>query len=634
MADNLSMSYSFQLNQEPRTTAPSPDDLIACTGCERVDLGNGRTMLLNRTNGRQLVVTPEVATALACCETFLTPQEHAKVLVDLIPQLRGQLADVTGVLKTMREGGLMTEARAVCDRLNAPSSQAGEQAPTRVCIITCDRPAAVQRLLDSILRHSQLGPHEELFLVDDSREPAHATRNRELVAEFNLTSPRNMHYVGAAAQRTILQQLIAKQPQDEAAIRFLLDRERWAAWHSYGLSRTLCLLLSVDRRCIILDDDILCRTTAPYQQRDGISFGGNMLELACFASEAELMQQATFLDSDPLSSHASCLGMPLAQAMAKLGAGELRASDLHGTEASLLNSLDIDSPILVTQCGSWGDPGTADSKWFSSLGQDSIKRMLAAPGGLASASANRHYWLGCSRPNFKKSASMSQATGLDNTHLLPPYFPVLRGEDYLFGSMTSYLHPRSAVLDYAWCVPHLPLASRSGPVEPPSAAKGGINLGAHYLTERMNKTVGGSPQTRLGQLSLLLRELAESSNADLLTTFRMQLAQQHAKQLQNLARQLKQAPALGSTEWQNYLRQGMENVTRALASPTTPADITQAQGELDEVAVLRQAGIVMGEFGTALEAWPAIRESAGVITQSMITNREFATNSGAGYPDE
>jgi hypothetical protein len=162
-------------------------------------------------------------------------------------------------------------------------------------------------------------------------------------------------------------------------------------------------------------------------------------------------------------------------------------------------------------------------------------------------------------------------------------------------------------------------------VEPPSAAQGGINLGVHYLTERMNKTVGGSPQTRLRQLSLLLRELAESSSADLLATFRIQLAQQHAKQLQNLARQLKQAPALGSTEWQNYLRQGMENVTRALASPTTPADITQSQGELDEVAALRQAGIVMGEFGTALEAWPAIRESAGVITQSMITNREFAT---------
>lgn len=623
MADNVSMSYSFQLDQKPRAATPSPDDLIACTDCDRVDLGGGKTMLLNRANGRQLVVSPEVATAMACCETFLTPQEHAKALVDLIPQLRGQLADVTGVLKTVRDGGLMTEARAVCDRLNAPSSPAVELAPTRVCIITCDRPAAVQRLLDSILRHSQLGRHEELFLVDDSRDPAHAARNRELIADFNLTSPRNMHYVGATAQRSMLQQLIAKQPQDETAIRFLLDRERWAAWPSYGLPRTLCLLLSVGRRCIVLDDDILCRTTGPYRQRDGISFGGNKLELACFSSEAELMQQAAFLDSDPLSGHASCLGMPLAQAMTKLGTGELKASDLHGTEAALLSSLDIDSPILVTQCGSWGDPGTADGKWFSSLNQDSIKRLLAAPGGLASASANRHYWLGCSRPNFKKSASMSQATGLDNTHLLPPYFPVLRGEDYLFGSMTSYLHPRSAVLDYAWCVPHLPLASRGGPVDPPSAAKGGINLGARYLAERMNKTLGGSPQTRLVQLSLLLRELAESNSADLLATFRMQLAQQHATQLQNLGRQFKQASTLGSTEWQNYLRQGTENVTAALASPATPADITEVQGKLDEATVLQQAKVVMSEFGAALEVWPAIRESAQDIVQKLINSREL-----------
>jgi hypothetical protein len=65
-------------------------------------------------------------------------------------------------------------------------------------------------------------------------------------------------------------------------------------------------------------------------------------------------------------------------------------------------------------------------------------------------------------------AVMSQATGLDNSHLLPPYFPVFRGEDYLFASLVVCLHPDAAVLDFNWSIPHLPLEQRG--VEDVSAA--------------------------------------------------------------------------------------------------------------------------------------------------------------------
>jgi hypothetical protein len=454
MADEVNISYSFQTGPAPILTPsekPADNALIAFTNCERVDLGNGGVLLLNRDNGKQMTISPEVATALTYCNTFKTLQEHAQTLVNTIPQLQGQLTDVTKVLDMVKDAGLMLNAQSICDRLSPDPIPAAELAPTRVCIITCDRPAAVERLLDSMLRAGNLSHHDEVLLVDDSRDPANGEQNRELVAKFNLRSAKNMCYVGATEQRKLLQQLIAAGPEHEEAIRFLIDRERWAQQKSYGLARNMCLLLSVGYRCIVLDDDVLCSSVLPPSQSESITFGGgSSRELACYSSEQELLQNAQFSDTDPLTGHARCLGMNLSQAIAQLDAGGINEATLHNANATMLNILQANSPILVTQCGSWGDPGTAGSSWFSHLGTESIERALAAPGGLSGAMENRHYWLGRNRPNISNMAVMSQATGLDNSRLLPPYFPVFRGEDYLFASLLVCLHPNAAVLDYNW----------------------------------------------------------------------------------------------------------------------------------------------------------------------------------------
>ena len=618
MSDDYNISYSFQV--DPAPAAPRADNrLIAFTSCEAVNLGSA-VLLLNRDNGRQMTVAPEVATALTYCTTFRTLQDHAQMLVTTIPQLNGQLADVTKVLETVDGAGLMLESDTILERLNPQPLPQPALAPTRVFIISCDRPAAVERLLDSMLRSARLGCHDELFLVDDSRDAANREQNRELVARFNRGSARNMAYVGVAAQRRIMDELIAAQPDEERAIRFLLERERWAKHKSYGLARTLCLLLSVGYRCIVLDDDVLCRSVRPPDQAQGISFGGGSnRELASFASEQALLQQASYRDTDPLSEHARCLGMNLAPAIVELHGDALGQDSLHEANAALLNTLQADSPILVTQCGSWGDPGVPGSNWFTHLGTESLQRAAATPGGLSAAMHNRHYWLGRSRPNISKMAVMSQATGLDNTHLLPPYFPAFRGEDYLFASMLLYLHPGSAVLDYDWCVPHLPLEQRSaGGQDSPALPRGGLPLCARYLSDRVDYDQGIPPETRLQKLALLLRELAQSKPAGLLATFRTELARQQADELQQLSTQLQNAPTLGDGGWEEFLRRSHEQLTTALQSPASPLDIPGVPAGLGEEALLRQIQAGIDEFGQALAAWPGMRDTAAAVTRQML----------------
>lgn len=626
MSDNYNISYSYQMGTaEPQPAPPQNDEMIAFTNCELIDLGGMGTMLLNKDTGKQLIVTNEVAIALTHLTTFQTLQTHAQNLVETIPQLNGQLEDVTKVLTMVNDAGMMLSASTICERLNKQPVTATELAPTRVCVITCDRPQAVERLLDSMLRAGNLSQHDALFLVDDSRDPGNREQNRELVSKFNLNSPRDMRYVGVAAQQRLISELVSQLPENENAIRFLVDRERWTGHKTYGLSRTFCLLLSVGYRCIVLDDDVLCKAVKPPIQKDGISFGGGGgRELACFGSEAELMQNAVFESFDPLAGHAGYLGKDLGGALAEMGV-DLEPAALRNSNAAMLTTMADNSPILVTQCGSWGDPGTSNSSWWFHLGQDSIARAIAAPGGITEAMKSRHYWLGRPHHNIAKMAVMSQATGLDNTRLLPPYFPAFRGEDYLFASMVACLHPDSAVLDYAWSVPHLPIERRDDRAATEvSAARASLALCARYLGDMTNFEMGPCAQTKLQGLAAHLRELGEREPASLLAILRKELTTMRAEQVTNLQQQVQSAPKLGSSDWVSYLQRSIEEVSRELQSPVDLMSTPDVDASAGEAAIVQSFQDALTEFGNALAAWPGIRRASAQIILSMLESGELS----------
>jgi hypothetical protein len=560
MADDYNISYSYEVGSPPNQTANSErEGLFAFTGCELIAIGDTGTLLLNRANGRELVVTNEVATALTYCSRFRTLSEHAQTLTDTIPQLQGQLEDVKNVLAMVHDGGMLLSASDVVAKLQADSASEPDLAPTRVCIITCDRPEAVERLLDSMLRSGDLSRHDALLLIDDSRQEANANQNRELVTRFNLSSAKTINYVGPGEIRDFMMALIEKLPEHEEEVRFLIDRERWADKQTFGLARNLSLLLSVGHRCIVLDDDILCAAVAPPNGQAGIGFGqGNSRELACFSSQEELMQSAHYIDESPLTGHARCLGMSLSQALGKLDVSHLDAGVFKNLNAAFVNTLHEDSPILLTQCGSWGDPGTTGNNWLFNLGRESIQRALAAPGGLDGAFQRRHYWLGRAQANFGKMGVMSQATGLDNSELLPPYFPAMRGEDYVFAAMLVFLHPSSVVLDYPWSVPHLPLTDRGGSLDSPIASGPSLSMCARYIVDHTSFEADVSTDTRARQLAALMAELSEISPADFFARYRKILLEMQAEQLGLLSGQLEKAPSFGDPEWSAYLQRGWQ----------------------------------------------------------------------------
>jgi hypothetical protein len=306
-----------------------------------------------------------------------------------------------------------------------------------------------------------------------------------------------------------------------------------------------------------------------------------------------------------------------------LGFGGLQGVDLAGANASYLSQWHASSKVLVTQSGSLGDPGTGHTDWIYGLQGASLQRLLDSEGGLQGAVDDRHYWMGHTRPTFSKMSVISQVTGLDNTHLLPPYFPVFRGEDYLFGAMVEYLHPQAAVLEYDWCVPHFPLEARRGGNENlPATGKGGINL-AKFVTDRTCYEEGISADTRFEQLALLVGELAEYSDEGLLTLYRAEVAEAQVGELQQLSNAL-QDDAPRSDDWRAYLQQGAENVAAAMSTLASVEDIAAIPDSFDQPAILAQFRQYAGDYALALRAWGKVRQAAGKLVDEMLEAGQLA----------
>lgn len=595
---------------------PSSSGLYAFTECDVVQMGNGAVLLIDKFSDAQVMVAPPVAQSLQTCRTFRTLEGHTRHLTTTVPELAGQTADVMNVLGMLKDAGLMASAESICEQLNAPVAPPVDLPATRCFVITCDRPAAVERLLESMLRARNLSSHQALFLIDDSRDLANADQNRAAVDQFNLSSPRDMHYFGAEEASQFMDQLIEARPGDEQAIRFLIDRQHWSADKTYGLARNLCLLLSVGCRALVMDDDVLCTALLPPHSKPGLEFGLADRDADFYSSHRDMLADATAADFDPLTGHASCLGLNMGQAIQKLQDHPVEPGELEGTDSSYLRLWDAHSPVLVTQSGSMGDPGSPNTDWIYFAQGETARNLANFPGGLEGALKSRCYWLGHARPCFTKMAVMSQVTGLDNSQLLPPYFPVYRGEDYLFGAMTENIHPQAAVLSYDWSVPHIPIDAREGDPEPaPKTGKGMFSMGK-YVTDNTVYQGGIHPETRLQALANMATQLSQADDRGLATLFRREVAELQGLDQHKFSVLLTDG-SIRPPAWQSWLQESANNLNQAMQSVAEVRDLPNLPENMDNAQVLDQFRSLAAGFGSALGAWTNLREAARTISDRL-----------------
>ncbi len=569
---------------------PLPD-LMASDLCQAYPVPGGNLLLRNSRTGQREMITPEVFATLVNCKRFRTLDEHVHHIIELNPDMQGQQADIHQVLKAMSDSGMMVSAKTFCDHLKRKPD---DLSPTEndlpvVVIITWERPAALARLLGSIQKNCATEKFYHLYVVDDSRDEDNITRNRELVASaaFGLKSP--VQYMGQSEQQRLISSLATQLPQHEASIRFLADQSRWREHWTSGLARNLALLLSCGRRLVMLDDDTICDVFEPGRPRPEISISNQPRDADFFASEHEWLGQRQALNPDPINRHMQCLGLTMSEAIDKLGQGNLKPAGLANAS-----------------------PGTSNNTWLPDMSPESIRHMLASEQKVHQALNTRMVWTGRLQPHFIARPNMSQITGVDNREMLPPYLPIVRGEDRLFGNMLNFLFPNDVSLDYPWAIPHLPMPAREWSDKDRVFTQG--SSFPHYFTDRIQSLgfqcqVEGA-EARLADLANWFKNLSATPAEKLFENHRDLNLRSISEQLKHL-NELLEAAGNAPAEWKDYLQQGISQLGASLGAVSSndlPVTGQPAFFEGDELIRFWQT--TWGEFAVALEAWPAIRAAA------------------------
>jgi hypothetical protein len=610
---NDKLGFSIGTTVDPYTGVKPLPDFVALDLCKAHPLPGGRLLLRNTRNGQRAMVQAEVFATLLECVEFRTIEQHTANIIARNPGMKEQQAAITQVLRQMLQAGLLVSAKSTCERLIKDSAEAetADDKPV-AAIITWERPETLKRLLESIVANCQSQEVHHFYVIDDSRSEENIEKNRQLVNEFQDRVEAPLTYFGREDQARLIVGLSEKLPQYEQAIRFLVDTSKWQQHWTAGLNRNLALLLSCGRRLVMLDDDAVCDVYDAPGANQKITFSDAARDADFFASEAEWSHLHQPLNPDPIKRHMQCLGLTFSKALGVLGNTNLKPSGFQHATALEVNSLEPDSPVLMTECGSLGCPGSMRNTWLPDMAPASLARMLKSEQKTTQALKSRKVWSGRSHPHFSPRSNMSQVTGLDNRQLLPPYLPIMRGQDRLFGHMLSFIHPQAVTLDYPWAVPHLPVPDRQWQERDLSFKPGGSF--PRFFFDRIlgarENCVSGQVQERLAYLSSWFMDMAAAPAATLTEMYRQERLDRSAAQLEHLDMLMKQAKST-PVPWQNYLRNGIQQLNSDLDTASRQDfEVSGYPSTLKGEALIGFWRETWTGFAGALAAWPEIRKAA------------------------
>jgi len=265
-----------------------------------------------------------------------------------------------------------------------------------------------------------------------------------------------------------------------------------------------------------------------------------------------------------------------------------------------------------------GNPGTADYKWLGTVPSRTLDRLLNQEDQQNLALNQSQCWMGVDRPTFTPAAHISQVTGFDNSDFLPPYFPIDRGEDHIFGEATRFIYPESVCMVQPMAVLHLRMNPKNAPGTAysrhnPDGFPGRLTslpMGAHEHCR------AGSLQKRLEFLARSFSDLASSPGEIIRSLYSDVNLVQESNYLSGLRETLNKSTSADQA-WTGYLQDSIrQSAERMKNSPMIPnIQESAAQPGIDKLISFWQD--CWGEFGQALLAWPEIRQEAKPIVEEI-----------------
>lgn len=591
---------------------------------QRFPVGDGLELAVREQDHVAVVVRAEIAAALQSCQVFAPLEMHAAAFQRVFRGTALEAIDPAGFCRELCRAGLLEPEAAFVERcrLATPPQPACANGLVRTFgWITCERPDvlhhAVMSYLDNARAHNRA---IEAVVVDGSHNRWACLRNQTLLRSAASRAGGNIRYAGTAERAAYGAALAARGDIPGELLDFALGDPQGCGC-AIGANRNALLLDTLGDLVLSADDDTICRPVAHPNAGDGLCLYGRRdpTDLWSFADRTSALGFAPPADVDIAGAHEMVLGHSLSTLVRdRLGStrlhwGQLSVEDVRVLEAGT-------GHVTLTFTGVLGDSGMAThSGLLWGLHEPSRSRVLGDAARYRIALESREVLRVA--PTLSAGASshcMGTAFGFDNRALLPPFMPVRRNEDGLFGTVLSACRDEAVFAHLPLALLHdaAPRASRLR-VESPFARRQLSDV-LMFSILSYRRSPGRQPcSKRLQQLGSHLQEVGSLPLNELEKLLRVQLATQASlffAALDWVRRQYGTPPPYCAADIAACAQEARE----ALQHPDAivPFDLTAAGRSRSDVLTITRG--LIKRFGELLCAWPHIVSTARELRQAGV----------------
>ncbi|HEY1375586.1 MAG TPA: hypothetical protein VGF55_02270 [Gemmataceae bacterium] len=449
-----------------------------------------------------------------------------------------------------------------------------------VGVPTRDRVEALRRCLDSFAAPARRQPPTEFVVVDGSDRPEAGQATLRMLEQFRDRHGAAVWYAGRADVSGYAEALARHAGLPADVVRFgLLGGPGYPV--TTGASRNVLLLHAAGDVLLQVDDDTVCRLRPAPGRQDGL----------VRAPRFDPTEFWPLPDDEP--------------------PGPPDQYDLLAVHEQLLGR-DVDGGrVAATAAGVWGDPGMSSSLYLLALDGASRERLLRTEAGYRRAVRDRRLMRAVDHPTAGGGLCVALNLGLDHRTLLPPFLPVQRNQDGVFGALLRGCFENRLFGYLPWMLLHDPAAGR------PDSTRGDwsrqVGVGSGQIVQAVVKalaptTTGTDAGARLRQLGQELVRLAAAPEARFADAVRVLIAGHLGRFAAGLEERLRSHGGRPDY-WAADVRQVLgllspEAVARLAVSPT---DLAEAFGPEAALPRLRD---LLTEFGRLLAVWPEMVAAA------------------------
>lgn len=581
----------------------------------RYPVGGDSHLLYSLNTGSAQIVPSYQAELLDHCRGLETLEEHARACSDAagLSPVGGayHVATVVEELENLADIGLLISESELLETCRERAGQSPEPPPiATVGVVTANRIDMLERCLTSYMENCRAFDRTPKFAVmDDSPSAEIRGATRQLLVELKKRFGFDIAYAGLEEKQRFAKDLVSAGDLPPDVVNFALFAEGHAGF-SGGKNRNALLLQTAGEMFLSTDDDAVCRLVVPPEEDefDITTEGSRGMKWWFFPNRKAALESVSFVDEDALGIHEQLLGKDIGSCVTMLE--DIDALNLPQLDPAL-RSKATDARVLVTTAGIFGDSGTPRPAILQALSADSRERLLELHHEHLAALTSREVLRLVPRHRIGRGAGLNSTTlACDNRELLPPFMPVLRGEDTVFGITLQTCFRNAFVGSVPRAILHAPMETRvftSNTMQESSAGVWPSGVMLACISSREFWPWMGDGISRLRSLGEHLMTLGLLPLPEFEKVVRAGVCRTISHHLQFVDEQLKD-PKL-SKGWAEEGQAYVENLRANLINPDyiVPGDLRNGR-VADEARKLSQK--IVCQFGQLLDIWPHMLDTA------------------------